>query len=156
MDDELAGNRLHDFLQRGVHCPQQEICILLRHRQIQAKIILQVFCRKTELHIQSIGSKPVYAKSIDNLLRHRLISSLCKGPVYDLFQLSAGTNNAADGHITLQQTIGFNRRPVIIKRDNARRILRNLLIKNILDRHGNILQDMSVLNDVDLIKHINV
>ena len=98
----------------------------------------------------------MYAQGIDNLCRQRLVCRLRECTVNDIFQLLAGIHNTANGHITLQQTIGLDCRPIIIERNDARCILRNLGIENTLDGHRDILQDVTVLYQINFIKHINV
>ena len=156
VDNELTGYRGHDILQRSLNQSQQEVCILLRHRQEQAKIIFQILCRQSEMHIQAIRSQAMDTQCIDNFNCQRLVCCLRERTVNDILQLSAGSNNAVDGHITLEQSIGFDCRPIIIKRDDARLIFWHIAVKNIANRHRDVFQDMSILNQVNLIEHINI
>ena len=98
----------------------------------------------------------MYAQGIDNLCRQRLVRSFRECTVDDIFQLLAGVHNTANGHITLQQTIGLDCRPIIIEGYDARCILRNLGIENAFDGHRDILQDVAVLYQINFIKYINV
>ena len=90
----------------------------------------------------------MYAQGIDNLCRQRLVHSLWKCTVDDIFQLLAGIYNTANGHITLQQTVRLDFRPIVIEGNDARRILRNIGIKDSFDGHRNVLQDVAVLYQI--------
>ena len=98
----------------------------------------------------------MYAQSIDNLYRQRLIHGLRERTVDDIFQLLAGVHNTADGHITLQQTVRLDCRPIVIEGNDARCILRNLSVKNPLDGYRDVLQDVAVLYQINFVKYINV
>lgn len=76
--------------------------------------------------------------------------------VNNILQLSTGSNNTVDGHVTLKQSVGFDCRPIIIKRDDARLILWHIAVKNIANCHRDVFQDMPILNQVNLIEHINI
>ena len=102
VDNELTGYRGHDIFQRSFNQSQQEVCILLRHRQEQAKVIFQVLCRQSEMYIQAIRSQTMDTQCIDNFNCQRLICGLRERTVDDILQLSTGSNNAVDGHITLE------------------------------------------------------
>ena len=156
VDNKLTGYRGHDILQRSLNQSQQEICILLRHRQEQAKIILQVLCRQSEMHIQAIRSQTMNTQCIDNFNCQRLVCCLRECTVNNILQLSTGSNNTVDGHVTLKQSVGFDCRPIIIKRDDARLILWHIAVKNIANCHRDVFQDMPILNQVNLIEHINI
>ena len=155
-DDELTGNGGHDILQSCLNQRKQKVCILLRHRQEKAQIVLHIFSSQAELYIQTICGQTVHTQRINNLDCQRFISWLRESTINNVLQLPAGSNDTIDGYITLQQSIGLDCRPVIIERNNARCIFRHFCIKNIPNSRGNILQNVSVLNQVNLIKHINV
>lgn len=98
----------------------------------------------------------MHAERIDDLHCHWLIGRFeeCTGD--DILQLLACSNNAADGRVALEKTIGLDSGPVVVKGDNARCILRHTCIEDALDGGRDILQDMAVLNQVQLVENINV
>ena len=104
-DDKLTRNGGHDFFQSDLHCGQKKIRILFWHHHIQAQVILQIFSRHAELHIQTICRQTMYAERIDNLHCHRLICCLRKCTSDNIFQLLACSYNAADGRIALEKAI---------------------------------------------------
>ncbi len=132
-DNKLTRNSSHDVAQSCLNQRQKEIRILLRHTQVQTQVILQIFCRHTKLHIQTICCQTMYAECIDNLHCHRLICRLRECTGDNILQLLACTDDTADSRITLEKAIGFNSRPVIIKRDDSRCILRHSRIENAFD-----------------------
>ena len=90
----------------------------------------------------------MYAERIDNLHCHWLICRLRKCASDNIFQLLARADNTTDGWVALKKTVGFYSWPVVIKRDNARSILRHSSIENPLNRGRYIFQDMTVLNQI--------
>ena len=98
----------------------------------------------------------MYAQGIDNLCRQRLVRSFRECTVDNVFQLLAGIHNTTNGHITLKQTVGFDCRPIVIKRDDTRCILRNICVKDTFDGHGDVLQNVTVFYQINFIEYINV
>ena len=93
---------------------------------------------------------------INYLHCHRFIRRFRECAGDNIFQLLACTDNTADGRITFEQTIGFDCGPVVIKRDDARRILRHGCVEDTLDSSGDILQNMTVFNQVQFVENIYV
>ena len=98
----------------------------------------------------------MHAERIDNLHCHRLIRRLRKCASNNIFQLLACDYNTADGRVALKKTVRFYSWPVVIKRYNARSILRHSSIENALNSGRYIFQDMTVLNQIEFVKNINV
>ena len=155
-DNELSRDSGHDRLQRGIDRAEQEVRILLRHRQEQTKIILQVFCRHTKLDIKTVCGQTMHAQGIDDLNRQRLIRRFREGSVDNVLQLLACIDYPTDGHVALQEAIGLDCRPIVVKRDDARCVFRYVGIKNLPDAGRDILQDVPVFNQINPVKHIDV
>ena len=108
------------------------------------------------MHIQAIRSQAMDTQCIDNFNCQRLVCGFRERTVNDILQLSTGSNNAVDGYVTLEQSVGFDCRPIIIKRNDAWLILWHIAVKNVANCHRNIFQNMPILNQVNLIEHINI
>ena len=123
---------------------------------MKAEIVLQVFCGQAELNIKSVSSQSMDTQSIDDLYSKRLVCRFWEGCVDNTFELLACIYNTADSHITTQQSIGLNCRPVVVKRDYARCIRRNFGIENILDGQGYVFQNVPVFNQINLVENVNI
>ena len=79
--------------------------IFIRLGSVQTKIVLQIFCRHTKLHVKAICGQAMDTQSVDDLDGQRLICRFREGTVDDVLQLLAGIHHTADGHVALQEAV---------------------------------------------------
>ena len=108
------------------------------------------------MYIQAIRSQTMDTQCIDNFNCQRLVCGFRECTVNDILQLSTGSNNTVDGYVTLEQSVGFDCRPIIIKRDDARLVLWHITVKNVADCHRDVFQNMSIFYQVNFVEHVNV